>query len=165
MNKLLTHRVLIIYLFVSVIMISNSCNLTYNVRNQHNDIKCILYMPCGKVTIELIGRGNSKFVFRQKFNLDENIIVFADSLKIYLNEKQIAVNHNLKNEQNNHDGLEIKDNKLWEASFQLEEGVFEGDTISVVGPSYVLCKDQVISLDSMVYSFRNSLQIYGINDY
>ena len=89
MNIFWSLRILIFFLIVSIIIISNSCNLTYKVRNQQNDIESILYMPCGKVTIELIGKGNSKFVFSQKFDLDEKIIIYKDSLKIFLNEKQV----------------------------------------------------------------------------
>ncbi|MCK5105073.1 MAG: hypothetical protein KAR17_19755 [Cyclobacteriaceae bacterium] len=157
--------VLKIFLLGNIIMIFSTCNLTYKVRNQHNDIEETLYLPCGKVTIELVGKGNSKFVFRQKFDLDEKAIVYKDSLKICYNEKQIVADHNLKNGKNIRGGIEIKENKLWEASFEFEKGVFEGDTIMVFGLGYVKCKDQVITLDTMVYSFVNSLRIYGVNDF
>lgn len=142
-----------------------ACNLTYKVRNQHNDIVEILNFPCGKVTMELIGKGNSKFVFRQKFDVDEKIIVYKDSLKITYNEKQVIFDHHLKNIKSNNGGVEIKENKTWEASFEFESGVFEGDTIKVYGPGYLKCNNEIISLEPMIYSFVNNLRIYGVNDF
>lgn len=121
-------------------------------------------MPCGKISMELVGKGNSKFVFKQKFDSDNKVIVYMDSLRIFYNRKQIEVRHNLKNALNIHEGKEIAGNKLWETSFEFDTGVFEGDTIVIVGPGYVRCKDQVISLDTLVYSFVNSLRIHGVND-
>ena len=123
-----------------------------------------MYMPCGKISIELVGKGNSKFVFKQKIDLDDKVIVYTDSLRIFYNKKHIKVEHKLKNASNIHEGNEIVGNKTWEASFELDEGVFEGDTITVVGPGYVHCKDHIVSLDTMVYTFTNSLRIYGVND-
>ncbi len=142
-----------------------ACNLTYKVRNQHNDIVEILNLSCGKVTMELIGKGNSKFVFRQIFDLDDTIIVYKDSLKITYNEKQVIFDHHLKNIKPNNGGVEIKENKTWEASFEFESGVFEGDTIKVYGPGYLKCNNEIISLEPMIYSFVNNLRIYGVNDY
>ena len=143
----------------------SACNLTYKVRNQNNEIERIFHTPCGKISIELVGKGNSKFVLKQKFDLDEKAIVYMDSLKIFYNEKLIIAEHNLKTGKNTPVGMEIKENKLWEASFEFEKGVFEGDTIKVSGPGYVHCKDHVITLDTMVYSFVNSLRIFGVNDF
>ena len=150
--------------FILLLLLFSACNITYKVRNQHNDIERVLYMPCGKITIELVGKGNSKFVFKQKFDLDEKAIVYTDSLKIFYNKKLVKAKQSLKNGKNIHEEIEIIGNKLWESSFEFEKGVFEGDTISVIGPGYVHCKDHVISLDTMVYSFTNSLRIYGVND-
>jgi len=153
------------YLLIIVLTQFIACNLTYKVRNQNNDIVEILNLPCGKVTMELIGKGNSKFIFRQKFDLDESIIIFQDSLKIEYNEKNIVVDHHLKNSKNNNVGLEINDNKIWEVSFEFDSGVFDGDTIKVFGPGYIICNDEKISLEPMIYSFVNNLRIYGVNDY
>ena len=97
--------------------------------------------------------------------MDDNVIVFKDSLKIYYNEKEIVTEHNIKNGEITNGGIEINENKLWEASFKFEKGVFEGDVIKVYGPGYLMCQDQIITLDTMVYSFANSLRIYGVNKF
>lgn len=152
-------------LFIPLLLLLSACNLTYKVRNQNNEIEKIFNTPCGNISIELVGRGNSKFVFKQKFDLDEKAIVYLDSLKIYYNEKLIIAEHNLKNGKNIQGGIEVKEKKLWEASFEFEKGVFEGDTIIVFGPGFMNCKDQVITLDTMVYAFINNLRIYGVNDF
>lgn len=151
--------------FFIIVLIISSCNLTYKVRNQHNDIENILYIPCGRITVELVGKGNSIFVFKQNFKLDDNVTVFKDSLKIFYNEKEIVTEHNIKNGEITNGGIEISENKLWESSFRFEKGVFEGDVIKVYGPGYLMCQDQVVTLDTMVYSFANSLRIYGVNKF
>lgn len=152
------------FLILHLLFLS-ACNITYKVRNQHHEVESILHTSCGKITIELMGRGNSKFVIRQKFDLSDKIMVYMDSLQVYYNSKQIIVKHNLKNEMNPQMEVELKENDLWEASFEFEKGVFEGDTIMVFGPAYVQCKDQVITLDPIFYSFTNRLRIYGVNDF
>ena len=77
---------------ILLLLLFNACNITYKVRNQYNDIEQALHMPCGKIAIELVGKGNSKFVFKQKFDLDEKAIVYTDSLKIFYNKKPAHIN-------------------------------------------------------------------------
>lgn len=164
MRNLSNYRVMI-FLTIAVCQLVFGCNLTYKVRNQNHDIEEILYLPVGKITVELVGKGNSKFIFRQKFDLLDNAIVYVDSLKIICNDVQIAAEHNLNSSRKVKGGVEIEKGQSWEASFEFESGVFEGDTILIAGPGYVQCRDQVISLDTMIYSFTNNLRIYGVNDF
>lgn len=154
----------VFFLLLHLLFLS-ACNITYKVRNQHHEVESILHTSCGKITIELMGRGNSKFIIRQKFDLSDRVTIYMDSLHVYFNNKQIKINHNLKNEMNPQTEVELKENDVWETSFEFEKGIFEGDTIMVFGPSYVHCKDHIITLDSIFYSFTNRLRIYGINDF
>lgn len=145
----------------SVITLFAGCNITYKVRNQFNDIEHTLHVPCGKVTIELIGRGNSKFMLRQRFNVDEKVVLFPDSLRVYYNDKKIEIDQNFrKNEKR----IEISENKTLDVSFKFESGVFEGDTIIIYGNDYMNCNGIVIPLDTMIYSFVNTFRIAGVND-
>lgn len=141
------------------------CDLTYKVRNQHNDIEETLHVPCGKLTLELIGKGNSKFVFSQKFNLDNEMLVFLDSINVYYNDDEIPINHNLKNGKLKSQGFAVNGKKAIESTFKLDKGVFEGDTIRIIGPNYIQCNDHLISLDTMIYTFINNLRIFGVNDF
>ena len=163
--RLPQNYIAITFLLIALTQLIFGCNLTYKVRNQNHDIEEIIYLPCGKVTVELVGKGNSKFLFRQKFDLDNKVIVFMDSLKIFYNERQIIAEHNLKSSIKASGGMEIEKNKAWEASFQFEKGVFEGDTILITGPGYLHCNGKLVTLDTMVYSFINNLRIYGVNDF
>jgi len=142
-----------------------SCDLTYKVRNQHNDIEEILYTPCGKIIVELIGRGNSKFVFSQKFNSDNIIVVYPDSLRIFYNDFEIDLSNSWKNGGRSQGKIEINGEKTLETSFQLQRSVFEGDTIKVFALNYIKCKDQLINLDTVVFAFINNLRIYGVNEF
>lgn len=153
-----------IFFFLHILLLS-SCNITYKVRSQNNELESIHHSLCGNITIELVGKGNSKFVLRQRFDLGEKVIVNIDSLHIYYNKKEIIVQHKLKNEKNSPTEVELGENDIWEASFELDKGVFEGDTITIFGPAYVQCNNQVITLDSMFYSFSNRLRIHGVNYY
>lgn len=110
----------------------------------------------------MTGKGNSKFALKQKFDLSEEVTVYQDSLKVFYNNKQVILKHNLNNEESA--PLKLSGNELWEASFQFEQGVFEGDTIAVFGPAYIHCNDQHITLDTLKFSFSNRLRIYGVND-
>ncbi len=158
-------RLLLSFLLTVSFILSNGCNLTYKVRNQHSNIEEIINIPCGKINVELIGRGNSKFVFKQKFNLDETSYVYIDSLKILYNDFAITPVNNLKNRTNSGCGIEINGKGSWESSFELEKGVFEGDTIKIFGSQYLQCKGQNITLDTLVYTFINNLRIQGVNDF
>lgn len=143
----------------------NACNITYKVRNQHYEIESVLHTSCGKIMIELVGKGNSKFVVKQQCDLSEKVIVYMDSLRVFFNEKQIKVQHRINGEHNPQMEIELKENDLWEASFQFERGVFDGDTITVFGPTYLECENHVIALDTIIYSFSNRLRIHGVNDF
>lgn len=152
-------------LFLSLWIFVAGCNITYKVRNQHSEIEQILHFPCGKVAIELVGRGNSKFVLSQKFDVSERISVFEDSLFVYYNGNLVPIDHSLKAGSFNDLGKKIEENKTWEASFDLDKGVFEGDTIMVYGENYIRCYEESITLDTIIFSFVNNLRIKGVNDF
>ena len=165
MSGVLFNRYYFLLINVCFPVIFFSCDLTYKVRNQHNDIEEILYTPCGKVVVELIGKGNSKFVFSQKFNSDNTIFVYPDSLRIFYNNFEIDLNNSEKNGSKSHGRIEINGEKTLETSFQIQQGVFEGDTIKVFALNYIKCKDQLINLDTVVFAFINNLRIYGVNEF
>ena len=151
--------------FLSLGIFFMGCNITYKVRNQDSEIEQVLHFPCGKVAIELVGKGNSKFMLRQRFDVNEKISVFKDSLFVYYNNKIVPVDINQKAEKFNDLGLEIGENSTLEASFDLDKGVFEGDTIIVYGKNYIKCFEESITLDTVIFSFVNNLRIKGVNDF
>lgn len=153
----------VIWLFCAFSMLMAGCNITYKVRNQFSDIEHIEHFSCGNVTAELVGKGNSIFTFKQQFLIEDAVRVFPDSLKIRCNNEFILLEHNIKNRHAN--WIELKNRKTWEATFHLEKGVFEGDTITVFATNYLSCNQELFSLDTMVYSFINNLRIKGINDF
>ena len=143
----------------------SGCDLTYKVRNQHNAIEETFQVPCGKVTFELVGRGNSKFVFNQKVDPDENMIIFPDSLKVFYNDYELTSVHDIKNGNKFHGAVEVSGKKSIETSFQIDKGVFEGDTIKIVGVNYIKCGNQFINLDTVTFAFFNNLRIFGVNEF
>lgn len=154
-------------LFVAVLLFVGSifllgCNITYKVRNQHNDIELINHFPCGKVAFELVGKGNSKFKFKQKFDIENSITLLTDSLKVYYNDVEVSKKFDNKNLFESE--LEISREAALEVSFELEKGVFDGDTILIFANEYIRCNDKSISLDTIIYSFVNNLRIQGVND-
>ncbi len=148
-----------------LITIFYSCNLTYKVRNQSHELEEVLHLPCGRIYIELIGKGDSKFSFRQKFELENNVRVFPDSLHIFWNDHQISPEHNLRNGKKSYGAVLIRGKKEWVSSFELDEGVFEGDTIFVFGNSYLQCGEDTVSLDTLIYAFDNNFRIFGVNEF
>ena len=149
------------WLFFMSVWMLGGCNITYKVRDQSNEIDHILYMPCGKVTIELVGKGNSKFVLKQHFDLDNKVIVMTDSMQISYNGHEVFPEFNVKNE--NGTGVEVENSFDLHASFELNEGVFDGDTILVYARDYLDCSHQLISMDTLIYRFMNNFRIRGIN--
>ena len=154
-------------LFVAVLLfvlsnILQGCNITYKVRNQHNDIELINHFPCGRVVFELEGKGNSKFIFKQKFDIENSATLLTDSLKVYFNGVEVTKRLNTKNLHEPE--LKISKKLEMEVSFELEKGVFDGDTILVYANEYIRCNDKLISLDTIIYSFVNNLRIQGVND-
>ncbi len=149
-----------------IMLVFASCNLTYTVRNQDNNLEDLLHFPCGTVTLKLIGKGNSKFVLKQQFDLDNSIIVYMDSLRISFNDMRIkpAYNHKFGNSGTSQ-VMELVENKMIETSFELDENVFEGDTIRIYAPGFILCDEQIIHLDTIIFSFVNNIRIYGVNDF
>jgi len=146
-------------------IVIDGCNITYKVRNQHNDIEQLIHFPCGKISIELIGKGNSKFVLKQSFDLDQDIIINMDSLIICYNDLVVDADHKHKNSKSNQKEMIISEKKILETAFELHKGVFEGDTITVFGKKYMKCDNVSITLDTIIYSFRNNLRIRGVNDF
>ena len=141
------------------------CNITYKVRNQFNNIERILHVPCGKVTIELVGKGNSKFVLKQKLDLDSEIMFNLDSLYIFYNDIKVKDFSKNKLTRSGERSFLISNNKTLETAFDLDKGVFEGDTIIVFGPGIIVCNQEPIDLDTIYYSFRNNIRIRGVNDF
>jgi hypothetical protein len=141
-----------------------SCNITYKVRNQFYDIEHRISFPCGDVYIELVGRGNSIFTLRQKFDVQSEIYVNTDSLKISYNYKPVIVDYNLKDIKNGSGSIKIDNRKTLDFSFKSDKSVFEGDTILVYNNNYIQCNDDMIALDSLIFSFINNIRIAGVND-
>ena len=139
----------------------SACNITYRVRNQYDGIDHVLHMPCGKVTLELIGRGNSKFVLKHRFDLDSKVVVFTDSLQIRFNGQIVLPDYDTKSKRGSN--VEIDDIFDLQAYFDLKEGVFDGDTIIVYADSYIDCNKQMVSIDTLEFRFLNNFRIRGIN--
>ena len=149
---------ILLFLFVS-------CNITYKVRNQFFDIEHKFSFPCGYAYVQLIGKGNSIFTVRQKFNVQSEIYINIDSLKISYNHKPVAYDHTLRDSKSAKGNFKIENRKSLDFSFNLDESVFEGDTIIVYGEGYIRCNNELLALDSLVYSFRNNFRIVGVNDF
>jgi hypothetical protein len=145
-----------------LVVVLFSCNITYAVRNQRNVFSETLYFPCGKVAFELRGKGNSKFVFYQQIHSDENFIINPDSLHVYFNDEPQVLFHKFKNVRGR--GKEILQGvNMLETSFEIEGGVFEGDTIFIYAPGYVFCHTDIVDMNMLVYPFINNIRIYGVN--
>ena len=147
-----------------LLVVLHGCNITYKVRNQYQEIEEIVHLPCGKITCELVGRGNSRFKFKQQFDIDGTAIIHTDSLRIYFNNSKVEVRHHGQYRSSGAATVEVSADGVWEASFEFEKGVFDGDTIKIVGPKYVHCGGESVTLDTMVYTFINSLRIHGVNN-
>ncbi|MCG8308192.1 MAG: hypothetical protein MI975_12425 [Cytophagales bacterium] len=141
------------------------CNITYKVRNQYNQIAHLYHFPCGKLSVELVGKGNSKFIVKQKFDLYADIVVRPDCLRIVYNDIAVDGEFKEKMARTGKREINISDKKTLEIAFDLDRGVFEGDTILVCGQKYMKCQDEFLSLDTVFYSFRNNIRIRGINDF
>jgi hypothetical protein len=111
----------------------------------------------------LEGRGNSKFVFRQKIIVDSPVLLFADSIQIFYNNQLVSyIRTNL--EKNDSGTLELTHGKYdMEWFFNLPEGVFDGDTIRIVQRSFIDCANELHSQSDMIYTFRNPVRIQGVN--
>jgi len=155
------------FFYVGVLMIAllSGCNITYKVRNQHGDITYIQHLPCGRVTYELIGKGNSKFMIKQRFDLDSDIQIFPDLLELHYNDNIIEAIQDLKKSIKNHEFITVSGRKSMQTAFEFDKGVFEGDTILVYGKGYMKCNNEVISMDTLIFSFINNLRIHGVNDF
>jgi hypothetical protein len=140
-----------------------SCGITYKVRNTNNELEELLYFPCGNVTIELQGIGNSRFILKQRFALSEKIHLLPDSLQVIYNGKVQPLKIFSMERRNIGSDLEISKNERFEFAFQLERRVFDGDTIAIYAPGFIKCREDFITLDTVFYTFANRLRIYGVN--
>lgn len=150
-------RILIVLLLS---LIFEACNITYKVRNQHSEIDYVQHISCGKITSELMGRGNSIFTLKQRFEVDDQIAVMIDSLYITLNGRLVEYTMDFSGDAKG--SITIKNKKTLEAQFKLEKGVFEGDTISINSSNYIRCGKDYYKLDPLVYSFVNNIRIKGV---
>ncbi|MDZ7608489.1 MAG: hypothetical protein U5K79_23540 [Cyclobacteriaceae bacterium] len=152
-------------LSIIIIFLLFSCKVTYTVRNQQQTLAEIVAIPCGSIKSELVGRGNSKFVFRQKIIVDSPIVLFADSIRILFNQQ--SVRYTKTNLGKNDSGvLKLLHGKYdMEWFFNLPEGVFDGDTIRIVQRSYIDCASELHSQSDLIYTFRNPVRIQGVNEF
>ena len=154
-----------IFTLISILhfVILSSCHVTYKVRNNQQSLQDIMAFPCGTVNMELEGRGNSKFIFRQKFMLDRPMIYFPDSVRVLYNnlivgplgfKSDASFSKNIKLSPGNH---------KMELVFEIHDGVFDGDTIKIIAKSFIECQESRHSLDALIYTFRNPVIIQGVN--
>jgi len=150
------------FIFFFLTLILASCGITYKVRTNDNELEELLFSPCGQLGIELVGKGNSKFSIRQRFVMKEEIYFYPDSLKalynripikLYLSDTKLSGKKRIK----------ILGEEKIDVFFELENGVFDGDTIVIFAPRYIKCKDDLVTLDTIYYTFSNRLRIYGVN--
>ena len=140
-----------------------ACNITYIVRNQFDEVQQLIHLPCGSITVELIGKGNSKFTLMQKFDLDHDITVNLDSLYFLYNGTSIEANVKKGNINPRGKSAHITDNFSIELAFDLEERVFEGDSILVYAKNYFNCEGILITMDTICYTFTNTFRVEGLN--
>jgi hypothetical protein len=139
-----------------------SCGITYTVRTTKNELEEVLFTPCGKLGVALIGKGNSKFFILQRFTMKEPAMIFSDSLFVLYNHMPVKLHFSDERflERNQ---LEIKDVEKIEAYFELDDGVFDGDTIAICASRYIQCMGDHVNLDTIYYTFSNRLRIHGVN--
>lgn len=148
---------------IILIFLLFACKVTYKVRNQQQSLTELWAIPCGTIHSELEGRGNSKFVFRQKIIVDNPILLFADSIGIFYNSQLVSYARTSLG-KNDSGILELIHGKYdMEWFFNLPEGVFDGDTIRIVHRSYIDCANELYSQSDMIYTFRNPVRIQGVN--
>ena len=148
-------------MLVMLVQIFVSCNITYKVRNTDNELEEVLHMPCGELGLEIIGKGNSKFRLRHRFLTREQIFLNPDSLHIFCNSEQIDYKYPRLNKGNKPYILEGEEK--YDVQFEIATGVFDGDTIALVGPRYIKCRQDFVNLDTVYYTFINRLRIHGVN--
>lgn len=148
------------FILVILAFFITSCNITYKVRNTGNELEEILHMPCGEMGFELIGRGKSKFRIRHRFSVKQGIVVYPDALKIVFNNRIMDCHYpDIKKG----DQYYLEGKGKYDVQFEIKEGVFDGDTIAIVGQRYIQCKDDFVNLDTVYYTFINRLRIHGVN--
>lgn len=152
-------------LFVCSLILAGiqSCGITYKVRNTKNELKEILYFPCGNIVLEMVGRGNSKFKIESQVTATTPITYYRDSLKVYYNGKRQVLKEDRKWIDGLQDLIKIEGSQTLEYHFEIKNGVFDGDTLTIFAPQFVKCKKDFITLDSIKYAFTNRLRIYGVN--
>ncbi len=146
-----------------VLFFLSSCNVTYKVLTTDNELEELLHMPCGKLTIEMIGKGNSKFTVTQHFDLKEKITINPSAFEAYYNGNQVDIKLLDKTFKDLDRDYEVSGNDQFDYFFELNEGVFDGDTIALIAPRYIKCMGDFVGLDTVYYTFRNRLRIYGVN--
>jgi hypothetical protein len=140
-----------------------SCGISYKVRTTKSELQEVLFFPCGNITFELEGVGNSKFTMTQRFKLSEKIELFTDSLMVIYNGKVLSRNLISVKEVTPGRAVQITQNERIEFVFHLDEGVFDGDTIAIYAPDFIKCRQDFLALDTVFYTFENRLRIHGVN--
>jgi len=148
---------------IILILLLFSCRLTYKVRNQQLLLTEILAIPCGTISSELEGKGNSRFTFRQKIIVDNPIVLFTDSIKIFYNNQIVPYTKNNPGKNDSRVLKLIHGDYNMEWVFNIHEGVFDGDTIRIVQHSYIDCANELFSQTDMIYTFKNPVRIQGVN--
>ncbi len=153
-------KAFVIFFFLAQILAS--CGITYKVRTTDNELEELLFSPCGQLGLELVGKGNSKFIIRQRFLMNEDIYFYPDSIRAFYNRNPVEL-HFTDRKLSGQGRIKISGEDKMDVSFELEDGVFDGDTIVIIAPRFIKCKDDLVTLDTIYYTFSNRLRIHGVN--
>ncbi len=150
-----------VFYHLSIMVFFLSCGVTYKVSNQHAEYEHFVYFPCGKVGLELVGRGNSKFTLIQNFELDSPVKSFPGAVEILINDQPIQTELRNVSVERQHD----KGISKTEIKFETPSRVKDGDMIAISSQNYVHCRDFVAGIDTIYYKFANRLVIHGVNSF
>jgi hypothetical protein len=156
-------RIMVKMCLTTIVMLLLPRCMAYKVRTISGDLKEKTDFPCGSLSIQLEGKGNSQFSLVHRFDLEEKVLLFPDSIHVLFNGVELPGNIAGTEIPDSQRTLQIDGNEKFHLEFHTTEGVFEGDTICAYGVGFIKCRQDFITLDSVFYTFTNRLRIVGVN--
>ena len=125
-----------------------SCDTFYHIPMVKNSDKLTINSDCGKIEIQLINWQGHAFDFYQDYNLNGEIILRKDSIKVYYKKQKYSCGFI---GEKNFRKKEIKITGIGEirTAFRIKNRIKKNDTITIIFGGYMYCNSKKINIDTI----------------
>lgn len=135
-------------IIIVIIFLSCGCDRFYFIPINGEAEPLKIEFDCGIANIKMINWQGRAYDFYQEFDLNQPIILYADSIHAYFKNVKYNVFFPTLDYQNV-SSVKIEGRQKLRIAFHIDEKVNKGDTIIVVPTGYLYCNDKKVNIYSL----------------